>query len=100
MQRWAFGLGSAAAQLKYLSSTYANEPGRQERIKIGYASDGTAIYARNPVGKIGEEFVNYATTPLDMLLKKQSTIARPAWQILNNDAGIRPQDLRSRRGYR
>ncbi len=83
-----FGLGSAVSQLKYLSSTYANEPGRQDRIKVGYARDGTAIYARNPLGKIGEEFVDYVNNPLDMMLRKQSTIVRPAWQIINNDAGF------------
>lgn len=81
-------LGTGVSQLKYLSSTYANEPGRQDRVKVGYAADGTGIYMRNPFGKIGEEFVNYTTTPLDMMLKKQSTSARPAWQILNNDAGF------------
>ena len=74
--------------LNRLSSTSANEPGKQDRVKIGYAQDGTAIYARNPVGKIGEEFEGYLTGPLDMIRRKMGTIARPGWQILSNDAGF------------
>jgi hypothetical protein len=74
--------------LESLSSTSENEPGRQDRLKIGQTKDGTAIYMRNPVGKIGEEFTGYMTGPLDMMRKKQGTIFRPAWQILSNDAGF------------
>jgi len=74
--------------LEQLSSTSENEPGRGDRLKIGQTKDGTAIYMRNPVGKIGEEFTGYMTGPLDMMRKKQGTIFRPAWQILSNDAGF------------
>jgi hypothetical protein len=71
-----------------LSATSENEPGKGDRIKIGYAADGTAIYARNPAGKIGEEFEGYLTGPLDMIRRKLGTIARPGWQIMSNDAGF------------
>jgi hypothetical protein len=71
-----------------LSSTSENEPGKGDRIRIGYAKDGTAIYARNPAGKIGDEFAGYMTGPLDMMRRKLGTIARPAWQIMSNDAGF------------
>jgi hypothetical protein len=71
-----------------LSATSENEPGRQDRIFVGYTKDGTAIYARNPVGKIGEEFSGYLSGPLDMLRRKLGTLARPGWQILSNDAGF------------
>jgi hypothetical protein len=74
--------------LESLSSTGENEPGRSERVRIGYAKDGTAIYGRAPVGKIGEEFIGYMTGPLDMMRKKLSTVARPGWQIMSNDAGF------------
>jgi hypothetical protein len=74
--------------LQSLSATEQNEPGKQERLRIGYAKDGTAIYARNPAGKIGEEFMGYLTGPLDMIRRKLGTIARPAWQIMSNDAGF------------
>jgi hypothetical protein len=71
-----------------LSSTSENEPGKQERIRVGQAANGTAIYMRQPAGKIGEEFIGYMTGPLDMMRKKLGTVARPAWQIASNDAGF------------
>jgi hypothetical protein len=71
-----------------LSATSENEPGKQERVHVGQAANGTAIYMRQPAGKIGEEFVGYMTGPLDMMRKKLGTIARPAWQIASNDAGF------------
>lgn len=74
--------------LQDLSATSENEPSRQDRVRVGTAANGTAIYARNPVGKIGEEFIGYMTGPLDMMRKKLGTIARPAWQIMSNDAGF------------
>ena len=74
--------------IQSLSSTAENEPGKEGRIKVGHAADGTAIYARNPAGKIGEEFLGYMTGPLDMMRRKLGTIARPAWQIMSNDAGF------------
>jgi hypothetical protein len=74
--------------LNALSSTSENEPGLEDRILVGYNKDGTAIYARNPVGKIGEEFKGYLTSPLDMIRKKQSTTARPIFSLLANDKGF------------
>lgn len=74
--------------MQSLSATNTNEPGRQDRILVGYAKDGTAIYARNPSGKIGEEFIGYMTGPLDMMRRKMGTIARPVWQIMENDKGF------------
>jgi hypothetical protein len=74
--------------LEDLSATSENEPDRKDRVRVGSAADGTSIYARNPVGKIGDEFLGYMTGPLDMMRKKMGTIARPAWQIMNNDAGF------------
>ncbi len=71
-----------------ISATSQNEPNKGDRLKVGYAADGTAIYARNPAGKIGEEFTGYLTGPLDMIRRKLGTIARPAWQVMNNDAGF------------
>jgi len=71
-----------------LSATNENEPSRQDRVRVGYTHDGTAIYARNPVGRIGEEFEGYLTGPLDMIRRKLGTVARPAWQILANDKGF------------
>jgi hypothetical protein len=74
--------------IESLSATAENEPGKQERLFAGYTADGQAIYARNPVGKIGEEFVGWAFSPLDMFKRKMSTTARPLWQTLSNDKGF------------
>jgi hypothetical protein len=74
--------------LQDLSATSENEPGKQERVHVGQAANGTAIYMRQPAGKIGEEFLGYMTGPLDMMRKKLGTVARPAWQIASNDAGF------------
>jgi hypothetical protein len=71
-----------------LSATSENEPGKQDRILVGHTKDGTGIYARNPVGKIGEEFAGYLSGPLDMLHRKLGTLARPTWQVLANDRGF------------
>lgn len=43
---------------------------------------------RNPTGKIGEEFMGWATSPLDMLHRKLGTFARPAYEIIANDRGF------------
>jgi hypothetical protein len=81
-------VGAGLHALSNIGSTAENEPGRENRIRVGYAADGTAIYARAPVGKIGEEYVGWFSGPLDMIRKKLSTIARPMLQILANDAGF------------
>lgn len=71
-----------------LSATDENEPGRKEKIKIGYDKDGTAIYMRQPFGKIGEEFTGWASSPLEKAKNKMSTIAKPTLEIFNNDKGF------------
>lgn len=68
-----------------LSNTSQNEPGKEDRILFDQdRNTGTAFYMRLPTGKIGEEFKNYMTSPLDMLRKKESTIIKPAMDVLNN----------------
>jgi hypothetical protein len=85
-------VGTAAGfgldQLKYISPTAKNEPGKQDRVLTGYTKDGTGIYMRNVFGKIGEEFTNYQTNPADMFFKKMFGIPRTAWQILSNMNGF------------
>lgn len=65
-----------------------NEPSKQDRVLVGYAADGTAIYMKNPLGKIGEEFEGWQTGPLDMLRRKMGTISRPLEQVIANDKGF------------
>jgi hypothetical protein len=74
--------------MQSLSSTSENEPGKEDRVLIGYEDDGTAIYARNPFGKIGEEFIGWMTSPFDMVHRKLSTFARPISEVDHNDRGF------------
>lgn len=71
-----------------LSATSENEPGKHDRVLVGYEKDGTAVYGRFPMGKIGEEFMGWQTSPLDMMHKKLSTWARPLSEIWANDKGF------------
>lgn len=74
--------------LQDLSATSENEPGRENRVLVGFDHNGTAIYARNPVGKIGEEFTDWLSSPIQTLKKKLGTFARPTYEALTNDAGF------------
>lgn len=76
------------ADMQAVSATSENEPQRQNRVLTGYDKDGTAIYARNPAGKIGEEFTNWLTSPLQTLKSKFSTVLQPTYQVITNDAGF------------
>lgn len=72
--------------LQALSSTSSNEPGKENRIHFSDdPKTGTAYYMRLPTGKIGEEFMGWLTSPLDMLRKKTSTIAGPLADIYKNE---------------
>ncbi len=71
-----------------LSSTWDNEPGKQDRIMVGHEKDGTAIYMRLPFGKIGEEFKNWMESPIKTATSKESTILRPIIQTVTNDKGF------------
>jgi hypothetical protein len=71
-----------------LSPTADNEPAKQDRAHIGYDKDGTAIYARNPTGKFGEEMVGYPTMPLEMVRRKLSPLAGGILEVLENDKGF------------
>lgn len=74
--------------LDQLSPGAENEPGKERRVLYGYDDKGTAIYLRVPTGKIGEEFVDWTTSPLDILKRKEGTIMRPLVQTLTNDKGF------------
>jgi len=75
--------------LNHVSAAGGNEPGKEDRALIGYQADGTAIYAKSPLGRIGDEFSDYTQGFWrDLFLRKMGTIARPAYQILANDRGF------------
>jgi len=65
-----------------------NEPGKQDRALWTKMNDGTALYLRSPVGKVGEEFKGWTTDPIQMLRQGEGTIARPLTNIFANDQGF------------
>lgn len=69
---------------RHISSTYWNEPGRQNRVQFGHDSSGTAQYVRLPVGKFGEELVGWPANPLEMMRKKLSPLAGAGLDVVSN----------------
>ena len=65
-----------------------NEPGKKERIFIKRMDDGTGLYIRFPVGKIGEEFKKWPSEPITMLNNKLSTQIKPIAGIIQNQAAF------------
>lgn len=81
-------INSPLDSMESLTTTAQNEPGKENRVLYGYDKNGTAIYVRMPMGKIGEEFIGWTTSPLDMLKRKESTFLRPVIQTFTNDRGF------------
>ena len=75
-----------------VESTEDNEPGKKQRILVGYGADGSARYYRFSLGKVGEDFVGWLTHFHDMLANKQSTLVRPMIQIMANNKGFNGSD--------
>lgn len=72
--------------LQELSSTSSNEPGKENRILWDKdPKTGTAYYMRMPTGKIGEEFMGWLTSPLDMARRKLSPLVSPLVDIYKNE---------------
>jgi len=69
----------------------ANEPGKENRIFFGYDRDGTALYAKNPVGKYPEEMMDWlgiGTDPMDVIRRKLSPTVGGAFEVFANDKGF------------
>lgn len=64
-----------------------NEAGKEDYILVGTDPQGTAIYAKSPVGKMGMEFAAWMH-PLDTLMKKQSTFLGPLMSVAKNTDGF------------
>ena len=80
-----------------LSPTYDNEPSKQDRAFIGYAKDGTAIYARNPTGKFGEELDRLSDTANGDDPPQAQPDGRRHLGHIGERQRLRPQDLRRQR---
>jgi hypothetical protein len=62
-------------------SNSENEPGKQNRIKIDKMSDGTWVYARSALGKMGEDLEGWSGDFFNTLWKKTGSLIRPAIEV-------------------
>jgi hypothetical protein len=75
-----------------LLPTSENEPGKQDRILIGYNRDGSAQYYRFALGKVTEDMAGWLTHAHDMMAKKESTLVRPLLESITNNQGFKGSD--------
>jgi hypothetical protein len=80
------------ADLDALSQTANNEidpaTGKPlDRILVDYNKQGTAIYARNPLGKFADEYRNWVMAPGETAVSKLSPFVKPLWDTIANDRG-------------
>ncbi len=74
-------------ELNRLSSTYDNEPGKQDYIYLGRNAQGTGLYLKNLFGKVGFDLQTMLTSPISFAKRKESTILSPFIATLQNDKG-------------
>lgn len=53
-----------------------NEPGKEDRIYLGNDENGTGMYMKNPLGKVGEDLMKFFSHPMDLALSKQSQLMK------------------------
>jgi hypothetical protein len=73
------------AILQSLTPMGEHEPGKENRILIGYEKNGTGIYLRNPFGKAIEDVQDYFTQPLQTLKSMMSPYARALYGLTGRD---------------
>lgn len=81
-------LDSPLESFESLLPTSENEPNKTDRIHIGPTEAGRDVYMRLPLGKVGEDFKGWVTSPLQTLKNKTSPFVRPLVELWNNDNGI------------
>jgi predicted RNA methylase len=53
--------------LHSLTPMHDHEPGKQNRLLVGFEKDGTGVYLRNPLGKFAEDIQDYFVQPIKTL---------------------------------
>jgi hypothetical protein len=71
-----------------LSPTFYHEPGKEGRILLGNRADGTAIYGRSVLGRMGEDYIGLLTHPSSYLLTKMAPLPRAFMEVLGNKDGF------------
>ncbi len=61
---------------------------KRNRVFWTTAKDGTALYLRSPVGKVGEEFAGWLQEPMAMVKRAEGTLMRPITNLFMNDRGF------------
>jgi hypothetical protein len=85
---------SAIYNLDELAAGSINDPGKENRVFIGNKPDGTALYARSPLGKVGEDLLKAATSPIELGWNKVSpTVGFIAGVALNDKSKQRGFDI-------
>ena len=70
-----------------LSSTWHNEPGKQDRVDMGAQDSGRHEYMRLPTGKVIEDTVGWLLHPSDTFVKKLSPMVKAGADIATNEKG-------------
>jgi hypothetical protein len=77
--------------LPSLSPTFYHEPGKEGKILLGFRNDGTAIYARSVIGRMGEDYTGLVVNPAMFMLTKMAPMPRAFLEIVyNRDSFDRP----------
>ena len=70
-----------------LSSTFHNEPGKEDRVDMGAQDSGRHEYMRLPTGKVIEDTAGWLLHPGDTLDKKLNPLLKAGLQLKDNDKG-------------
>jgi hypothetical protein len=85
---------AAIYNLDELAAGSINDPGKEDRVFIGTKPDGTAMYARSPLGKVGEDLLKAVTSPIELGWNKISpTVGFIAGVALNDKSKQRDFDI-------
>ena len=69
----------------HIMPQWGNEPGKEDRVYVGKDTAGTGVYARTPMGKVGEEFTGWMPVighPGTMILSKMNPLLRATWEAV------------------
>lgn len=81
-------LGSYLSFLPSMSPTFYHEPGKEGKILLGFRDDGTAIYGRSVIGRMGEDYTGLLVNPAVYGLTKMAPLTRAFWEVLGNKDGF------------
>lgn len=85
---------SAIYNLDELAAGSLNDEGKENRVLLGRKPDGTAIYIRVPLGKVGEDLLKAITDPIELGWNKLSPfVGFTAGVALNDKSKQRDFDI-------